>query len=147
MNPETIDGEYSKLEQDVQATTDAVQSFAQKLQTAAGAGDANAKDWLLDLKSIALQIQQDQLQMQSLMQAIHDFTISHLSDPAAASVAQPPAGFVPQQAYAPQPAYAVQQPMMGGGGLLGRFMGGGFGRAMALGAGFGIGNDVISSIF
>lgn len=147
MNPETVDGEYSKLEQDVQATTTAVQAFAQKLQSAAGAGDANAKDWLLDLKSIALQIQQDQLQMQSLMQAMHDFTISHLSDPVAAPVAQPPAGFVPQQAYAPQPAYAMQQPAMGGGGLLGRFMGGGFGRAMALGAGFGIGDDIINSIF
>ena len=146
MTPETIDSEYTKLEQEVQSTTQAIQTLAQKLQAAAGT-DENAKDWLLDLKSVALQVQQDQLQMQSLMQAMHDFTISHLSDPAVAPVAQPPAGFVPQQAYAAQPAYAIQQPMAGGGGLLGRFMGGGFGHAMALGAGFGIGDEIINSIF
>jgi hypothetical protein len=144
VNPETIDGEYAKLQEAVQSTTDAIAAFAQKLQTAASAGDANAKEWLLDLKSIALQVQQDQLQTQSLMQAMHDFTIDHLAQPAAAPLAQPPAGFVPQQAYAPQPAYAMQQP--GAGGLLGRFMSGGFGRAIAMGAGFGIGDDIINSI-
>lgn len=145
MNPETIDSEYAKLGQEVQSTTDAIGMFAQKLQVAASAGDANAKEWVLDLKSIALQVQQDQLQMQSLMQAMHDFTIDHLSQQSVAPVAQPPAGFVPQQAFAPQPGYVMQQP--GGGGLLGRFMGGGFGRAIAMGAGFGIGDDIINSIF
>lgn len=145
MNPETIDSEYAKLEQEVQATSGAIEALAGKLQSAGGAGDPNAREWLLDLKSIALQIQQDQLQMRSLMQAMHDFTIDHLSQPAAAPIAQPPAGFVPQQAYAPQPMYAAQP--MGGGGLLGRFMGGGFGRAIAMGAGFGIGDDIINSIF
>ncbi|MGH3420755.1 MAG: hypothetical protein ACRDOD_14360 [Streptosporangiaceae bacterium] len=143
MNPETVDSEYAKLEQEVQATGQAIQAFAQKLQTAAAAGDSNAKDWLLDLKSIAVQVQQDQLQMQSLMQAVHDFTVSHLSDSSAAQggAAYPP----PQPVYAPQPTYAMQQPM--GGGMFGRFMHGGFGRAIAMGAGFGIGDDIINSIF
>lgn len=145
MNPETIDSEYAKLQQEVQATTDSISALAQKLQAAGGTGNSDAKEWLLDLKSIALQVQQDQLQMQALMQAMHDFTIDHLAQPAAAPIAQPPAGFVPQQAYAPQPVYGMQQP--GGGGLLGRFMGGGFGRAIAMGAGFGIGDDIINSIF
>jgi len=31
--------------------------------------------------------------------------------------------------------------------MLQRFMGGGFGRAVAMGAGFGIGDDIINSIF
>lgn len=147
MTPETIDSEFAKLQEEVQSTTQAIQTLAEKLQSAAANGDNNAKEWLLDLKSVTLQVQQDQLQMQSLMQAMHDFTISNLSSPAVAQAAQPPPGFVPQQAYAAQPAYAVQQPVMGGGGLLNRFMGGGFGRAMAVGAGFGIGNDIINSIF
>jgi hypothetical protein len=137
VNPETIDSEYSKLEQAVQDTAQAITNLAQKMQTAAGSGDANARDWVLDLKAIALQVQQDHLQMQSLMQAMHDFTVSHLS--------QQSSGPAPQPVYAPQPQY-VQQPAMGG-GMLGRFLGGGFGRAIAMGAGFGIGDDIINSIF
>jgi hypothetical protein len=136
VNPETIDGEYAKLDQEVQATAQAIQDFSQKLQTAAAAGDANAREWLLDLKSIALQVQQDQLQMHSLMQAMHDFTVGHLSE-------QSPA--YGQPAYAPQPTYAMQQPM-GGGSMLGRFRNGGFGHAIAMGAAFGIGDDIINKI-
>lgn len=150
MNPETIDAEYAKLDQEVQSTGQAIEALAQKLQSAITAGDANARDWLLDLKSIALSVQQDHLQMQSLMQAVHDFTVSHLSDPTAGGGAQP--GYQPT--YAPQPSYQMQQPtglggMLGGmgGGMLGRFMGGGFGRAIMTGAGFGIGDDLINRIF
>jgi hypothetical protein len=139
VNPETIDSEYAKLEQEVQATGQAIEAMSQKLQPAASAGDANAREWLLDLKSIALQVQQDHLQMQALMQAMHDFTVSHLSDPGGGY------GQQGQPAYAPQPAYAMQQPM-GGGGILSRFMGGGFGRAIVTGAGFGIGDDIINAI-
>lgn len=136
MNPETIDSEYAKLQQGADQTGQAVQALSQKLQAAATAGDANAREWLVDLKSLALQVQQEQLQMQALLQAMHDFTVSHLSDQAAAA---------PQPVYAPQPAYAVQP--VRGGGMLSRFMGGGFGRAIAMGAGFGIGDDIINSIF
>ncbi len=45
----------------------------------------------------------------------------------------------------------MQQPVYqqgaSGGGLLQRFTGCGFGRAIATGAGFGIGNDLINQIF
>ena len=157
MNPETIDAEYAKLEQEVQSTSQTIEALAGKLQAAAGTGDSNAREWLLDLKSIALSIQQDHLQMQSLMQAMHDFSVNHMSDPAAGgaySGAQP--GYQP--AYAPQPSYLMQQPMGGGmggiggmggmgGGMLSRFIGGGFGRAIMTGAGFGIGDDLINRIF
>jgi len=140
VNPETIDSEYGKLQQDVQSTAQAIEAFSQKLKTASDGGDANAKDWLLDLKSIALQVQQDQLQMQALMQALHDFTVSQLSD-------QPTGTAAPTQpAYAPQPAYTMQQPAAGAGGAMGRFMGGGFGRAIATGAAFGLGSDLINRI-
>jgi hypothetical protein len=46
----------------------------------------------------------------------------------------------PQQNYG---GYPQQQ----GGGILGGFMNSGFGRAIAMGAGFGIGDDLINSIF
>jgi len=141
VNPETIDSEYAKLQQEAQDTGSAIQTFAAKLQTAASSGDANARDWALDLKSIALQVQQEQLQVQALLQAMHDFTVSNLSAPAPAAQ---PASAPAQPAYAPQPAYVMQQPA--GGGMLSRFMGGGFGRAIAMGAGFGLGNDLINSI-
>jgi hypothetical protein len=132
MNPETIDSEYSKLQNEVDQGAQAIQAFSQKLQAAANAGDTNAREWLLDLKSIALQVQQEQLQMQALLQAMHDFAVGHLSDAGA------------QPAYAPQPTYGYQQG--GQGGTLSRFMGGGFGRAIAMGAGFGIGDDIINRI-
>ncbi|MGH3570506.1 MAG: hypothetical protein ACRDUW_01545 [Pseudonocardiaceae bacterium] len=141
MNPETIDSEYAKLQREAEQVGQAVQVFSQKLQAAASAGDVNARDYLLDLKSIALQVQQEQLQVQALLQAMHDLTVSHLSSP------QPvPAPYyqAPQPVYAPQPGYTVQPG--GGGGMLSRFMGGGFGRAIAMGAGFGIGDDIVNSI-
>lgn len=139
MNPETIDSEYSNLESEANQVAQAVQAFSQKLQTAAAAGDNSAKEWLLDLKSIALQIQQEQLQMQSLLQAMHDFTVDHLSG---AAGQQPQ--YAPQPVYAAQPGYGYQQG--GAGGMLSRFMGGGFGRAIMTGAGFGIGDDIINHI-
>lgn len=136
MNPETIDSEYAQLEQEANQVAQAVTAFSQKLQAAADCGDAAAKDWLLDLKSLALQVQQEQLQMQSLLQAVHDFTVGQLSEQA------PQGGSKPQ--YAPQPTYNTQQG--GSGGVLSRFIGGGFGRAIVNGAGFGIGDDLINHI-
>ena len=133
MNPETVDSEFAKLQQEAEQAGEAVQAFAGKLQAAASGGDSNAREWLLDLKSIGLQIQQEQLQMQSLLQAMHDFTVNQLNT-----------NQQYQPAYAPQPMYNQQQG--GGGGALSRFLGGGFGRAIATGAGFGIGDDLINHI-
>ncbi len=59
MNPETIDSEYAKLQRDTEQAGQAIQALFQKLHAAAGAGDINARDYLLDVKSIALQVQQD----------------------------------------------------------------------------------------
>jgi hypothetical protein len=133
----TVDEEYQQLQQESGALTQAIQSFATKLQTAGDAGDTQAKDWVLDLKGLALQIQQEQLQMQALLMALHDFLSNTLQQtPQAPAVA-------PVQAVAAQP----QQ----GGGLFSRFRGGGFGQAMTqgigMGAGFGLADSVINSIF
>jgi hypothetical protein len=139
MDVETVDQEYQQLQQESQQLTNTIQTFATKLQTAAGAGDAQAKEWILDLKDIALQIQQEQIQMQALLQALHGFAVNTLQQ-------------VPQ-AQAVAPAQQVAQPVAPpqGGGMLSRFTGGGFGQAMTtgvgMGAGFGIADSVINSLF
>ena len=77
---------------------------------------------MLDLKEITLGVQQEQGQVSLLLQSIHSVVNNHV------------------QAMA-QPQY--QQ----GGGMLQQFLGGGFGRAIVTGAGFGIGDDLINKIF
>ena len=133
MDVATIDQEYQQLQQESQELTQAIQAFATKMQSATDVGES--KDWLLDLKGIALQIQQEQMQMQALLQALHDFAVNTI--PAAQPMAP-----VAQLQQAPQPAQ---------GGILSHFMGGGFGQAMVqgagMGAGFGIADSLIGSIF
>ncbi len=60
--------------------------------------------------------------------------------PAPAQYAQPPQYQAPYQ-----PQY--QQPAPAGGGALQRFLGGRFGQAIVTGAGIGIGDDIVNSIF
>jgi hypothetical protein len=145
---DTVDQEYQQLQQESQELTGTIQTFAAKLQAASASGDEQAKEWILDLKAIALQIQQEQLQMQALLQALHGFAVNTMQQAAAAQpvapapVAPAPAAAAPLQA-------APQQPQ--GGGMLSRFLGGGFGQAMTqgvgLGAGFGIADSLINSLF
>jgi hypothetical protein len=97
-------------------------------------------------------------------------------DPASAPPYEAPAPQPSYQAPAPQPSYPAPAPQPSypapggygqvgfgqggfgqggfgqggfapGGGMLQRFLSGGFGRAIAMGAGFGIGDDIINSIF
>jgi hypothetical protein len=133
---ETVDQEYQQLQQESQQLTQAIQEFASKLQAAGDGGDAQAKEWVLDLKGIALQIQQEQLQTQALLQALHGLVVNNVRE------APPTQAAAPVQAAAPQPQ---------GGGILSRFRGGGFGQAMVtgagMGAGFGLADSVINGIF
>jgi hypothetical protein len=155
VDPQTVDQNYAQLQQQGQQTASLLQTLAGKLQTAAAAGDTNAREWMLDLKEIALGVQQEEGQVSLLLQSIHSMVDNHLQ-----STGQP--GYQ-QQGYQ-QPQYqqqGYQQPqyqqqgggmggmggMGGGGGMLQSFLGGGFGRAIVSGAGFGIGDDIINKIF
>jgi hypothetical protein len=133
---ETVDQEYQQLQQESGQLTQAIQEFATKLQAAGDAGDAQAKEWILDLKGIALGIQQEQLQMQALLQALHGLTENTMQQ-----MSQVPAS----------PAVQASAPPVQGGGLLSRFRSGGFGQAMTqgmgMGVGFGLADSVINSIF
>jgi hypothetical protein len=133
MDVQTIDREYDQLKQESDQAGQLIQALAAKLQAAATAGDANAREWQLDLKEVTLQVQQEQMQMQNLLQALHDFVVNNASQ------------VVPGQPSTSQ-QYVQSQPQRGA-GILSSFMGGGFGQAMKTGAGFGIGDALIGSIF
>ena len=154
MDIEMIDRSYNQLEGQSQQTIEALTALVQKLQAATQAGDQNAREWMLDLKEIALGIKEEQDRVTALLQAIHEFAATQLQPPPAPNYAQAPYQQVPypqtpytQVPYQPAPPQYQQPGYSGGGGTLQRFLSGGFGRAIATGAGFGIGDDLINHLF
>ena len=153
MDPQTVDQNYAQLQQQAQHTAALIQGLAGKLQAAAAAGDANAREWMLDLREVALGVQQEQGQVSLLLQSIHSMVDNHIQATGQPQYQQPgyqQPGY--QQSQYQQPGYqqaGYQQPQyqQGGGGMLQQFLGGGFGRAIVSGAGFGIGDDIIKAIF
>ncbi len=145
MDIDTIDREYSRLQTEFGEVTQAFQALASKLQEAVKAGDPGARDWLLDLKQVALQVKDEQVQTASLLQAMHGFVNNNLQ-----ASQQQAAAYPPQQGYGYQQGGYQQggyQQSFGGGGMFGRFRGSGFARAMEMGAGIGLGEEIINSIF
>ena len=129
MDSQTIDQEYSQLQTEFQDVANTVQALAQKLQTAAQGGDQNARDWLLDLKQVALDVKDEQMQVNNLLQAIHQFVENE------------------NQQLAQAPPQQMMQYQQRPGGMFGGFLGGGFGQAMKVGAGLGLGETLINDIF
>ncbi len=152
MDIQTIDNQYNQLQSQAQQTVGELQNLAQKLQKAAQDGDQNAREWLLDLKSIALAIQAEQNQVTNLLGALHNFADAQAQQHVQQSLPQTvpqtepwgnqPQYQQPQQSY-PQRGYYPQQQ----GGMLGGLFHSGFGQAMVAGLGFGIGDDLINQIF
>ncbi|HEX3648451.1 MAG TPA: hypothetical protein VHV49_08480 [Pseudonocardiaceae bacterium] len=137
MDVENIDQNYEQLKDQSRRTLQAITNLAQKLQVAAGAGDQQAREWLLDLKEITLGVQQEQNQVGLLLQSIHNYVANQAQQPIYQQPAYP-------QPYPQPPMY--QQPIYAGGGF-GGFLGSGFGQAIAIGAGFAIGEDIIDDLF
>ncbi|MGH7191064.1 MAG: hypothetical protein ACREF0_17990, partial [Acetobacteraceae bacterium] len=73
MDVETIDQQYQQLQNQAQQTAGEIKDLAGKLSQAAQGGNQDAKEWLLDLKSVALAIQAEQNQVGLLLQALHGF--------------------------------------------------------------------------
>ena len=154
MDIQTIDSNYNQLQSQAQQTVAELKELAVKLQAAAQAGDPNAREWFLDLKSIALAIQAEQNQVSNLLQSLHNFVevqqtqaqqpqVQQLPPQTSPWGNQPPGYPPPNNGYYPQ-----QNNMQGNmGGLLGGLLNSGFGRAIVTGAGFGIGDDIINKIF
>ncbi|MFW7267465.1 hypothetical protein ACMAUO_05775 [Gluconacetobacter sp. Hr-1-5] len=129
MDIQVIDQAYTQLQSQAQQSAQALQTLGGKLQAAVNGGDSQAREWMLDLREIALSFQAEQQQVTALLQALH----GAMANEAAAA---PP----------PPPMQAAPQPQQSG-GFLGNLLGSGFGQAMAAGAGFGIGDDLIKDIF
>jgi hypothetical protein len=150
MDVQTIDQQYGQLQAQAQDTIGKLSALAEKLRGPAQAGNPDAREWMLDLREIALAIQAEQGQVAALLQSLHGFVANQM--PAAPPVASPWTGG-PAQSWGgqpQQPGYAppyAQQPPQQSGGMLGSFLNSGFGRAIETGAGFGIGDDIINGIF
>ena len=164
MDVQTIDQQYQQLQGQSQQTAQALQLLGGKLQAAAQGGDQQAREWLLDLRELALAFRSEQDQVANLLQALHGFVANaaQMQNQAAAAPQQAawgqPPGYQPQPNYAPQSGFPQPQqgypqqgyPQQGapaGGGMLGGFLNSGFGRAIEMGAGFGLGEDLLSKIF
>lgn len=138
MDADTIDQNYAQLQQQGRQTMQLIQTLANKLQAASTAGDQNAREWQLDLKEIALAVRDEEGQTSTLLSSIHAMVDNHVQQ--TTTSAAPPPGY--QQPYPMQTGYPG-----GSGGMLQRFLSGGFGRAITTGAGFGIGDQIIQDIF
>ncbi len=146
MDVQTIDQQYQQLQGQSQQTAQALQLLGGKLQAAAQGGDQQAREWLLDLRELALAFRSEQDQVSNLLQALHGFVANEAQ--MQSQMAPPPQQQGWGQAAYPQsqPSYAPPQ-QQGGSGMLGGFLNSGFGRAIEMGAGFGIGDDLINKIF
>jgi hypothetical protein len=166
MDPETVDRGYAALQQQSQQTARLIESLAGKLQAAAAAGDQSAREWLIDLKELALSVHQEEAQAAQVMQSVRQLVDNHVQQATGPTGQQyvqqaygqpqyqaPPPQYQAPQYQAPQyvqqapPQYAQPVYQQGGGGMLGRFLGSSFGSAIAAGAGFGIGEELIDDIF
>ncbi len=144
MDVQTIDQQYSQLQGQSQQTVQALQTLGNKLQAAAQGGDQQAREWLLDLRELALSFRSEQDQVGNLLQALHGYVANQAQMQAAPAAGVPGAGgqwgapsYPPQQQVAPPQA----------GGMFGNFLQSGFGRAIETGAGFGIGDELINKLF
>ena len=177
MDIETIDMNYEQLQSQGQQTVQALTTLAQKLQRAAEAGDMNAREWLLDLKEVALEVRTEQSQVAGLLQSLHGFMANQLQNQSqnqsSYQQGQPHGQPYQQQGQQPyqqgygqqnygqqnygqqgypgqgygQQGYGQQGYGQQGGGMFGRFMGSGFGQAMTMGAGIAVGEDIIDDLF
>jgi hypothetical protein len=156
MDATTIDQEFEQLQAEFQDVAKTVASLASKLEAAQKAGDANATEWLGDLKQVAQDVDAEQAQVKTLLLAIHEF-VGGIAQAQPAAEDKPPLfapGHEPDQG-AQQPAPQQRHGMLGGmlgggmmgGGMFGGYYGGGFGRAMEMGMAMNLGANLVSSVF
>ena len=148
MDTDTVDRQYAALQQKSQQSAALFQALATKLSAAAGAGDQNAREWQLDLREIALAVRDEETATSALLQSIHTVLDGHLDDTAPPPPAVVPADVPPPVEDTQPDAFpAPYEPPAAHGGALGRMLASSFGQAVATGAGFSIGDDLVNSIF
>ena len=171
-NPDVLSQTQAALaDRQAQASTLLIR-LTDKLKASADLGDLNAREWQLDLREATLSInEQSRLAVDLARAAVQpaparDFAGPSSTGPYAAPYSAAPQQPYPQspyaqpsapygQPYAQPPAAAYYSPASGRypqgqpqrGGFFNRLMGGGFGQAMAMGAGFAVGEEVVDEIF
>jgi hypothetical protein len=140
MDIQTIDQQYSQLQNASQQVEQELKELATKLQAESTSGNQQAREWVLDLKEIAFAIQSQQQQTINLLQAIHGFVANQ-------NLAYGQAYPQPIQGGYAQPGYVSGGVPAQPTGGLGGFLQSGFGRAMEMGLGFGLGDDLMRKIF
>jgi uncharacterized phage infection (PIP) family protein YhgE len=103
MDIRTIDQQYNQLQQEAQQVSQGIQTLAQKLKAASDSGDQNAREYLLDLRELAINIQQEQQQVMAVMQAVHQAMQNQSLQP----------GWQPGYPQTPQVGYGQPQPQGG----------------------------------
>ncbi len=139
MNLQTVEQQYQQLQAEAQGVAQAIQALAAKMQQGSE-NNPDAREWLLDLKQLALNIQQEQMQVMAVMQAMHQAVQNDMA-------MQNQMGNPQLQPGYPQTPQASYQNQGQGGGFLSSLEHSSFGQALMMGAGFGIGDDLINSIF
>jgi len=166
MDATVIDQEFAQLQVEFQDVAKTVQSLAEKMQAAEKAGDANATEWLGDLKQVAQDVDDEQAQVKALLLAIHGFigSVAQTQQATAAPTEEKPPLFAPghepesedEGAQQPGPQrHGMLSGMLGGmmgggmmgGGMFGGYYGGGFGRAMEMGMAMNLGANLMGGIF
>lgn len=108
----------------------------------------DAREWLSDLRGLAMNnIQQEQQQAMAIMQTVHTAAQSDPLSRVQPYAQQQNPGWRPGYQGMPQQGFAQPQQQQGDGGFFSEFMNSGFGRAIEIGAGFGIGDDLINKLF
>ncbi|RZD16395.1 MAG: hypothetical protein EVJ46_05030 [Candidatus Acididesulfobacter guangdongensis] len=146
MDTAIIDQEYQKLQNATDGVEQTIKELAAKLKQARDAGNDNAKEWILDLKEIAVAVQSEQNQMISFLQTLHGNlpqTQEVLNNQQNAYMQQNQQ--MPQQQNDYQQQQQQQAPQRKK-GFFSSLLGSSFGSAIEMGAGFGIGDDLINSI-
>jgi anti-sigma factor RsiW len=118
MDTPDVDREYDRLEQSARQTANHIKALSQKL------------------REVAAALRDEEQQMRALLNALDQQAEARAREMAY------------QANQANQAAY--RQPVYYGGGYGGYgggFFGGGFGQALAMGAGFGLGEEIIDDLF
>ncbi|HEY8028891.1 MAG TPA: hypothetical protein VIE38_05200 [Gaiellaceae bacterium] len=148
MDTTAIDKEFAQLQADFQDVAKTVQAMAAKMQAAEKAGDANAAEWLSDLKQVAQDIDDEQTQVKALLLAVHGFIggVAQSEKPPLFAPGHEPAT-TDESSQQPAPQHRGLLGGMMGGGMFGGYYGGGFGRAMEMGMAMNLGANLVGSIF
>ena len=148
----TLEQQYRQLLQEDQGVIQGLQALAAKLKTAAEGGHQDAREWMQDLKNLALSIQAEQQQMMVLLQALHQATQNEV---AAIATTQPdqissssPSPWQPSYPQTPKvslsPSSRLQMaPQVSSGNYLNNPEYSEFGQMLMMGSRFGIGDAFI----